>query len=136
VEGPHGELRARLADRLGGDDADRLADIDRRAAGEVAPVAFGADAMLALAGRAASGSCTDWMPSSSILSAAASSISSPSFAITSPVFASTTSSAGVRPRMRSPSDAITAPPCDDRAHVERVLGAAILLDDDAILRHV
>ena len=26
VEGAHGELRARLADRLRGDDADRLAD--------------------------------------------------------------------------------------------------------------
>ena len=49
VEGAHGELRARLADRLGGDHADRLADIDRRAAGEIAPVAFAADAMLALA---------------------------------------------------------------------------------------
>ena len=28
VERPHGELRAGLADRLGGDDADRLADLD------------------------------------------------------------------------------------------------------------
>ena len=28
VEGAHGQLRARLADRLGGDDADGLADID------------------------------------------------------------------------------------------------------------
>ena len=55
VEGAHGKLGARLADRLGGDDADRLADIDRRAAGEVAPVAFGADAMLALADQRASG---------------------------------------------------------------------------------
>jgi hypothetical protein len=29
VEGPHGELRARLADGLGRDDADRLAEVDR-----------------------------------------------------------------------------------------------------------
>ena len=28
VEGPHGQLRARLADGLGGDDADRLAELD------------------------------------------------------------------------------------------------------------
>ena len=49
VEGPHRQLGARLADRLGGDDADRLADVDRRAAGEIAPVALAADAMLALA---------------------------------------------------------------------------------------
>ena len=27
VERPHGQLRARLADRLGGDDADRVADL-------------------------------------------------------------------------------------------------------------
>src|ERR1700712_4646118 len=49
VEGTHGELRAGLADRLCGDHADRLADIDRRAAGEIAPVALAAHAMLALA---------------------------------------------------------------------------------------
>ena len=50
VEGAHGELGARLADRLGGDDADRLADVDRRAAGKIAAVAGGADAVLGLAG--------------------------------------------------------------------------------------
>ena len=33
VEGAHGELRARLADRLRRDDADRLTRIDGRAAG-------------------------------------------------------------------------------------------------------
>ena len=50
VEGAHRELRARLADRLAGDDADRLADVDLVAAGEVAPVALGAHAALGLAG--------------------------------------------------------------------------------------
>src|SRR3546814_13804112 len=44
VDGPHRELRARLADRLGGDHADRLADVHRRAARKVAPIAFAADA--------------------------------------------------------------------------------------------
>ena len=56
VEGPHRQLRARLADRLGGDDADRLADVDRRAAGEIAPVALAADALLRRADQRASGS--------------------------------------------------------------------------------
>src|SRR5690606_2099781 len=51
VEGPHGQLGARLADRLGRDDPDRLADVDRRAAGQVATVAGGADAGLGLAGQ-------------------------------------------------------------------------------------
>jgi hypothetical protein len=39
VEGTHGQLRARLTDRLGGDDADSLADVDRRTARQVTAVA-------------------------------------------------------------------------------------------------
>ena len=50
VERAHRELRARLADRLGGDDADRLADVDPVAAREVAAVAHGAHAAPGLAG--------------------------------------------------------------------------------------
>src|SRR5690606_17205722 len=51
VEGTHGELRARLADRLRRDDAHGLADIDRRAAREVASVADRADPDLDVAGQ-------------------------------------------------------------------------------------
>jgi hypothetical protein len=40
-----------LADRLGRDDSDRFADVHRRAAGEIAPVAGGAGADLGLAGQ-------------------------------------------------------------------------------------
>ena len=50
VEGTHGELCARLADRLRGDDADRLADGNRRAVCKVRAVALGADAALRFAG--------------------------------------------------------------------------------------
>ena len=50
VERPHGQLGARLADRLGGDDADRLADADQLAGGQVAAVARAADAVAGLAG--------------------------------------------------------------------------------------
>ncbi len=56
VERAHGQLGARLTDRLRGDHADRLADVDRRAAGEIAPVARGADALLGFADQRASGS--------------------------------------------------------------------------------
>ncbi len=41
MEGPHGQLGARLADRLGGNDADRFAEVDQVTAGQVAPVAGG-----------------------------------------------------------------------------------------------
>ena len=51
VERTHRELRARLADRLRRDDADRFADVDRRAAREIAPVALAADAVGRLAGQ-------------------------------------------------------------------------------------
>ena len=34
VEGPHGQLRAGLADGLGGNDADRLAELDHGARGQ------------------------------------------------------------------------------------------------------
>ena len=51
VEGPHGQLGARLADALRGDHADRLAGVDRRAARQIAAVAPAADAAAALAGQ-------------------------------------------------------------------------------------
>src|SRR5207302_2727768 len=40
VKGPHRKLRARLANRLGRDYADGLADIDRAARGQVAAIAL------------------------------------------------------------------------------------------------
>src|SRR5690606_25833308 len=49
VEGPHRQLRARLTDRLRRDHADRLADVDRRAARQIAPVALAAHALFGLA---------------------------------------------------------------------------------------
>ena len=51
VEGTHGKLRARLADGLRGDDADRFAHIDQTAVRHVRAVAARADAVLALAGQ-------------------------------------------------------------------------------------
>src|SRR5438093_3115071 len=49
VERAHRELRARLADGLGGDDADRFAGVHELAAREVASVAGAADAVLRVA---------------------------------------------------------------------------------------
>ena len=50
VEGPHGQLGTGLADRLGGDDADRLTDRNCLAVGKVGAVALGADALGRMAG--------------------------------------------------------------------------------------
>src|SRR5438552_7251116 len=49
VEGAHRELRARLADRLRGDDADRLPQLGQPAGAEVAAVAHDADPALGVA---------------------------------------------------------------------------------------
>src|SRR5690606_28611666 len=51
LEGTHGELRARLADGLGGDDAHRLAHVDQLAGGQGAAVAGRAHPQLRLAGQ-------------------------------------------------------------------------------------
>ena len=50
VEGAHGELRARLANGLGGDDANRRAHLNQTASRQVLPVATGADASAQFAG--------------------------------------------------------------------------------------
>ena len=47
MERAHRQLRARLADRLRGDDADRQAELDQLAGREVAAVALGAAAAAA-----------------------------------------------------------------------------------------
>ena len=49
VERPHRQLRAGLADRLGGDDADGLAELDRLAGGQRHGRSTGADAELGVA---------------------------------------------------------------------------------------
>src|SRR5271168_1545358 len=51
VEGTHRELRARLANRLRGNDSDRLAQVDEVAAAEIASVTFHAHALARLAGK-------------------------------------------------------------------------------------
>src|SRR4029077_16658034 len=48
-ERSHRQLRAGFADRLGGDDADRLAEFDELAGGKIPAVALRADAAAALA---------------------------------------------------------------------------------------
>ncbi len=49
VERPHRQLRARLADGLGGDDADRFAELDECTGGKVASITINANTVLAFA---------------------------------------------------------------------------------------
>ena len=51
MEGPHGQLGSRLANRLGGYDANRLADIDGRSARQIAAIASAANTGFGLAGQ-------------------------------------------------------------------------------------
>ena len=51
VEGTHRQLRARLADRLRGNDAHRLADVDQRTTAQIAAVALRAQAVARIAGQ-------------------------------------------------------------------------------------
>ena len=51
MEGAHGELRTRLADRLRSDHTDGFADVDRRTAAEIAAVTLGAQAIACVAGQ-------------------------------------------------------------------------------------
>jgi hypothetical protein len=51
VEGPHGQLGARLTDGLGGKDAHRLAHLNRSSMGQVPAIALGAQTMFGAAGQ-------------------------------------------------------------------------------------
>jgi hypothetical protein len=73
VEGTHGQLGARLADRLRGDDADSLAHVDRRTACQVAAVAGRTDAGL-VSQVSTERILIIWMPAASIASTSFSSI--------------------------------------------------------------
>ena len=51
MESPHGELRSRLSDRLGSNDADRFSDLDGFTGCEISTVTFYADTTAAFTGQ-------------------------------------------------------------------------------------
>ena len=136
VERAHGELGARLADRLRGDDADRLAHVDRRAAGKIAPVAHAAHAVGRSRRSAPSGCAAPARRPVTIASTSGSSSSVPFLTMTLCDDGSRTSSAVVRPRMRVASEATTVPASMIARTLMPAAGAAVLRRDDAVLRHV
>ena len=118
VEGAHGELGARLADRLGGDDAHRLADVDLRAARQIAAVALAADADLGVAGQHRADAHLLDAGLLDLLDRRPRRSGRPTCTITVPFSGSTTSSSAVRPRTRSDKRLDHVAAVDDRPHRE------------------
>ena len=138
VERPHGELRARLADRLRGDDADRLADVDHAArtpgCARSRPRRRRRSASQVRTERTYATST----PDSTSCSTTSSRSSSPFTATFLP--ATLMSSARTRPN-RPVSTCAPRTPRAVRAahrhpHGDAAVGAAVLLADDELLRHV
>ena len=135
VEGPHGELCSRLADRLRGNDADRLADVDHGTPAQIAAIAFGAQAVAGITGQRRT--YLDF-------------VDAQFFNQITEVFAD--QRAGLDHRflggridhvenVNAAKDTITQglddfTALDQRLHGHTILGAAIFLDDHQILRHV
>ena len=135
VEGAHGELRSRLADRLRGNDADRLADVDHGTPAQIAAIAFGAQAVAGITGQRRT--YLDF-------------VDAQFFNQITEVFAD--QRAGLDHRflggridhvenVNAAKDTITQglddfTALDQRLHGHTILGAAIFLDDHQILRHV
>src|SRR5690606_3552060 len=135
VEGPHGQLRSRLTDGLGGDDADRLTNIDRGTAGQVTAVALAADASAGFTGQG--GANTDAAQRGPLhaldlvllghLVALDDDFAPERIDI---VLGSNSAQYALAQR-RHDFDTI-----DHRAHRQTTLAATILLDDDGVLGHV
>ena len=138
MEGTHRQLGTGLADGLRGDDADRLADVDRLAGRQRAAVAGRADAELD-SQVSTERTLTSSTPAATSASMAGSTSRSVPRATIELPLASTTSSARCGRRRRSRR--ARARPAHRRArsatvHRDAALGAAVLLADDDVLRHV
>jgi len=135
VEGAHGELGARLADRLGGDDAHRLADVDLGAARQVAAVALAADTGLGVAGQhRADAHLLDArlldLLDRDLVDQVARLADDRAVQRVDDVVERRAAEHALGQRL----DHVAA--VHDRPHREAAFGAAILLEDDAVLGHV
>ena len=135
VEGAHGQLRAGLADRLRRDDADRLAVVDRGAAGQIAAVALAADAVDEFAGQRR----TDLhFLDAGLLDGVDMHLFHQRTALDhdlvgrgiAHILAGGAAEDARRQRRHDRAG------IDDGAHLDAELGVAIVLRDDAVLRHV
>ena len=136
VERPHRQLRARLADRLGGDDADGHALLDQRAGGQVHAVAAAGrrPARPRRSSGCGPGSCR--CRSSSSLRAASEVIISFSSTITSSVIGLTMLTRLTRPRIDSDRLTLDLLALVDDPLGDALRGAAVVHRDDDVLGHV
>src|SRR5690606_10534074 len=135
VEGPHRELGARLTDGLGGDDADRLTDGDLAAAGEVTSVALHADA--------AAGGTGEHRADADLVQTAVLDLADlglvdllvrPDEHLARNRVVDVVERHAAQDALAERLDDLTA--LDERADVQAVHGAAVVLVDDGVLRHV
>ena len=135
VERAHRQLRAGFTDRLGGDDADRFTVVDRRAAGEIAAVALAADAVDEFAGQRRAdlhfldAGLLDGVDMRLFHQRAALDHDLVGRGIAQVLARG--AAEDTRRQRRNHRAGI-----DDGAHLDAELGAAIVLRDDAVLRHV
>src|SRR5438552_3260026 len=135
VEGPHRQLGAGFADRLGGDDADRFTMVDRRAAGEIAAIALAADAVDEFAGQCRAdlhfldAGLLNGLDMALFHQRAALDHDLVGRGIAQILAGGASENA--RREQRNNGAGI-----DDGAHLDAELGAAVIGGDDAVLRHV
>ena len=135
VERAHRQLRAGLTDRLGGNDADRFTVVDRGATGQIAAVALAADAVDQLAGQGRTdlhfldAGLLDGVDMRLFHQRAALDHDLVGHGIAQILAVGTAED--TRRQRRNHRAGI-----DDGAHLDAELGAAIVLRDDAVLRHV
>src|SRR5579862_1444773 len=134
VEGTHGELRAGFADGLRGDDTNRLAELDQSSRTEVTAVAEDADAAAGFAGE--HGADADLLDAGSldgrgqILGDLLVDIDDDVAFVVLDLLEGDAADDAVAQRL----DDLAG--FDDGTHVNAFHGAAVLLGDDDVLRHV
>src|SRR5690606_24166457 len=134
-EGTHGHLGARLADRLRGNNADRLADVDQMSARQVATVAHRADAITGFTG--------DWRTHFELVNTHLFERGHPLLVEHDARRDYHFAAAGLDHIFRHhPTENAIAEGLDDiaagddRSHAQPLVSAAVVLGDDEILRHV
>ena len=135
MESPHRQLRARLANRLGGNDAHRFADVDVRATCQITAVTCPAGTALALASQNRTDKHrVDTRLIDLIDLGLVDKLARLDQLVTGLGVENIGRCGTSQNTFRQGIDKLTA--LDDGPHRKAILGTAIHFDDDAILRHI